>query len=163
MNENSKNEKNSNEQEKIRQFPKYERYLTLVDKDTGEVKGHFPIKSKGLGTGWIGLYQEASINLAKANLPNEQYRVIFYLLGRLDFENYLRISQKQMSQDLGMKQPAISRALKALEDRYIIMEGPRAGLNKTYHLNPYIAHKGQEREKTIEETSFSRLTLIKGK
>ncbi len=153
-------EKNSDKQDKVKQFPKYKKYITWVDPETGEIKGHFPCKSRGLGTGWVGLYQEASINLAKANLPNEQNRVIFYLLGKLDFENYLRISQKQMSQDLNMKQPHISRALKALEERYIIVEGPRAGLNKTYRLNPYIAHKGQNKLGTIEETAFSKLTLV---
>ena len=33
----------------------------------------------------------------------------------------------------------------------IITEGPPAGKFKTYRLNPYIAHKGTNRENTIVE------------
>ena len=153
-------EKNSDKQDKVKQFPKYKKYITWVDPETGEIKGHFPCKSRGLGTGWVGLYQEAADMIANWKLSLEQYRVFLKLLAKLDFENYLRINQKQMSQELDMKQPNISRALKALEERYIIVEGPRAGLNKTYRLNPYIAHKGQNKLGTIEETAFSKLTLV---
>ena len=168
MSENNKNEdvKSSgekiSEQENVKRFPKYTDYITRVDNETGETLGHFPLRHKGLGTGWIGLYQEAADMIADWNLPNEQYRVYLKLLAKLDFDNYLRISQKQLSQELRMKQPHVSRALKALENLEVIVEGPRAGLNKTYRLNPYIAHKGHNREDTIKTTDFSQLTLIKG-
>ena len=119
--------------------------------------------SKSLGTGWIGLYQEAADMLAEWKLTTEQYRVFLKLLARLDFDNYLRISHTNMAEELGMKRSAVSRAMKALEDLNVIMEGPRAGLNKTYRLNPYIAHKGRERDRTIKETNFGEgLTLIRG-
>ena len=164
---NSENVKSSgekiSEQEKVKHFPKYTDYITRVDNETGETLGHFPLRRKGLGTGWIGLYQEAADMIADWNLPNEQYRVFLKLLAKLDFDNYLRISQKQLSQELRMKQPNIARALRALENLEVIVEGPRAGLNKTYRLNPYIAHKGRERDRTIKETNFAEgLTLIRG-
>ncbi len=153
-------EKNSDKQDKVKQFPKYDKYITWVDHETGKIKGHFPCKSRGLGTGWIALYQIAIQQIAIEHLPDEQNRVFMYMLGTVDFENYWRISQKQISEALKMKQPNVAKAIKALVEREILVEGPRAGLNKTYRLNPYIAHKGQNKLGTIEETAFSKLTLV---
>ena len=71
------------------------------------------------------------------------------LLGEVDFDNYLTVSQSKIANELGMRQSNVVRAIKGLSDRNIIVEGPRAGLNKTYRLNPYIAHKGKNRNETI--------------
>ena len=100
------------------------------------------MKINNLGKGWIALPQDVASVIADWNLPNEQYRVFFKLLSKLDFENYWRISQKQIGEALSMKQPSVARAIKGLCELEIIVEGPRAGLNKTYRLNPYVAHKG---------------------
>lgn len=111
--------------------------------------GHFPKKSKNIITGWIDLYPKAISEIAKLNLPNEQYRVFLKILGKVDFDNYLTISQTELSKELGMNQPSISRAIKGLCKLNIIIERPRSGLNKSYLLNPYIAYKGFERKQTI--------------
>ena len=140
-------------QEKLIRWPKYKKYLMLQDENTGEIVGHFPLKHKGLGTGWIALYQTAIQQIAIAHLPDEQNRVFMYMLGTVDFDNYWRISQKQISEALNMKQPAVARAIKALCERDIIVEGPRAGLNKTYRLNPNIAHKGKDKDQTAIDFS----------
>ena len=135
--------------EKISILPSEKRYIMVADEETGKIKGLFPLKSKNLGTGWIAVYQDMIFNIAQWNLPNEQNRVFMALIGKVDFENYLTINQGELSQALGMKQPHISRAIKALCKRHVIIEGPRAGLNKTYRFNPYIAHKGSDRKDTI--------------
>ena len=131
-------------------LPKSKRYIASTDEE-GRINGFFPLKKKSLGTGWIAVYQDMLYNVAKWNLPNEQYRVFLALLSKVDFENYLTVSQKELAQELDMKQPHISRAIKALCERNVIIEGPRAGLNKTYRFNPYIAHKGSNSKKTIED------------
>ena len=115
---------------------------------------------RNLGKGWVALYQDAVSMIADWNLPNEQYRVFLKLLGKLDFDNYLRISQKNISEELDIKQPHVSRAIKALEQREIIIEGPRAGLNKTYRLNPYVAHKGS---RNYQENVIEFNEVIEGK
>ena len=89
-----------------------------------------------------------TFTLAKLNLPNEQYRVFLALLGLADLENYFAVSQKELATQLNIKQPHISRAIKALCKLQVIIEGPRTGLNKTYRFNPYIAHKGKFPERT---------------
>ena len=123
-------------------------YYVVTDED-GNIKGYFPLKSKNLGRDWVAMYQSALKTLAKWNLPNEQYRVMLELLSETDFDNYIRISQSQLAEELDMKQSSVARAIKALKEKNVIVEGPRAGLNKTYRLNPYIAHKGANRTATI--------------
>ena len=144
--------------DKVKILPnKKSKYLTIVDDTTGEVEAYIKLQPKTLGTGWVALYQDAVSMIADWNLPNEQYRVFLKLLGNLDFDNYLRISQKQFAKELGIKQPHVSRAIKALEQREIIVEGPRAGLNKTYRLNPYVAHKGKDvKNTTIDFASAAK-------
>ena len=126
-----------------------ERYCIDFDEETGKIKGCFPLKPKKLGKGWVALYQQAISKIADMNLTTEQYRVFLKLLSKVDFENYLTISQKELSEELSMKQPNVSKAIKKLCELNIIVEGPRAGLNKTYRLNPYVAHKGTNRNSTI--------------
>ena len=138
-------------QDNLLLLPKEKRYIMVTDEESGKIKGLFPLKSKNLGTGWIALYQDMIFNIAQWNLPNEQNRVFMALIGKVDFENYLTISQKELAQALSMKQQNISKAIKGLCELNIIIEGPRAGLNKTYRFNPYIAHKGANRQKTIED------------
>ena len=138
-------------QDNILLLPKEKRYIMVTDEETGKIKGCYPLKSKNLGTGWIAVYQNMTLTMAQWNLPNEQYRVFLALLSKVDFENYLTISQKELSEELKMKQQNISKAIKALCNRHVIIEGPRAGLNKTYRFNPYIAHKGANTERTVKD------------
>ncbi len=144
----SKDEIDKN-QEKNSPLPKHQKFITLVDEETGKTIGMFPLKSKNLGKGWIALYQEASIWLSSQRLTGEQYSVMLFLFGKLDFENYLRIGLQEISDRTGIKLPNVSRAMRKLKELNIILEGPPEGKFKTYRLNPYIAHKGSERKQTI--------------
>ena len=127
------------------------RYIMVTDEQTGQIKGYFPLKSKNLGTGWIALYQNSSIWLAQQRLTGEQASVLFFLFGELDFSNYLRIGLKEISDITGIHLVNVSKAMKKLKELEIIIEGPPAGKFKTYRLNPYIAHKGAERDNTIAD------------
>ena len=154
-NVNTQNGKNFDEN-KISFLPKEKRYIMVTDEETGKIKGCFPLKKKNLGNGWIAVYQNMLLTIAQLNLPNEVYRVFLSLLSKVDFENYLTVSQQDVANELDMKRPNVTKAIKKLKELNIIVEGPRAGLNKTYRLNPYIAHKGTNRDKTIVD--FESLT-----
>ena len=136
--------------EKISFLPTEKRYIMVTD-ENGNIKGCFPLKSKNLGTGWIALYQNPSIWLAQQRLTGEQASVLFFLFGKLDFDNYLRIGLKDIATLLDMQVAHVSRAMKKLKELEIIVEGPPAGKFKTYRLNPYIAHKGKDRNNTISD------------
>lgn len=129
-------------------------YFTLVEPETGEIKAYLPVmnKKKGIeGGSWVAIFQDVLTWLARQSLPLEQYRVLMYLMGKLDFSNYLRITQTEIAKDLNMRQPHVSRAIKALIGLDILAEGPHVGNAKTYRLNPYMAHKGRNQKQTIVE------------
>lgn len=129
-------------------------YFTLVEPETGEVKAYLPVmnKKKGIeGGSWVAVFQDMLSWLALQSLPQEQYRVLMYLLGKLDFANYIRITQTTIAQDLNMHQPSVSKAIKALVALDILAEGPHVGNAKTYRLNPHMAHKGRNQKQTIVE------------
>ena len=109
------------------------------------------MKIKNLGKGWIAVYQDPAGWLAQQRLSGEQYSVLFALFNRLDFDNYLRISRQEIADFLSMQPTHVSRAMKKLKELNIIVEGPPAGKFKTYRLNPYIAHKGSNKNNTISD------------
>ena len=137
---------------------KTSKYLAVVDDETGEVKGYFPLKSKHLSKGgdFLALYQDSIDYIS--NMPNmklETLRVILKLFAKLDFDNYIRINQSKIAEEMMIKRPNVSRAIKNLLEMDIIREGPRTGTAKTYRLNPMIAHKGKHYDDTVIE--FSQL------
>ena len=147
--ENLKNSAEENLKENIISLPKNnQRYFVETD-ENGIIKGYFPVKEKNLGKDWLALYQQAISNIADMNIPHEQERVFLKLLSKVDFENHLCVTHQQIADELKMKRPNVTKAIKGLKEKNIIVEGPRVGLNKTYRLNPYIAYKGKNRNEAI--------------
>lgn len=132
-------------------LPKEKEYTAIIGEDN-EVKAYLVKPRKNsLGVNWVAMYQTALEWLATANLQNQEYRVLMYLMSKLDFENYLRITQKSVAEALKMKQPAVSRAIKGLLDHDVIITGPQSGTAKTYRLNPRMAYKGKNPKSAIIE------------
>lgn len=96
--------------------------------------------------------QEGFIHIAKLGLSGEQMNVLFLIFGKLDFENWLRLSQKEIADELGMKRPNVSRAMKVLTQKGIIHRGPKVGTMLTYRLDPNFGVKGRAKnEKNIRQ------------
>ena len=106
-------------------------------------------KKKIYGGGWVAFYQESLAHIAKLGLTGEQLSVFLALISKLDFENYIRISQVELAKELNIYQPHVSRAIKKLLEEDIISQGPRAGLCKTYILNPNVGIKGRQKKKKL--------------
>jgi hypothetical protein len=64
---------------------------------------------------------------ADRDLGLEAWRVFASLNGQLDFENLIVVPQVEIAAALSMKRPAISRAIKLLTDKQIILRGPKLG------------------------------------
>lgn len=111
-----------------------------VDPETGEIVSltipYKPMKSN-LGGGWMTMYQDAMDWMADAKLSYEEYRVLMKLFAKLDFENYIRVTQTKIANELGMKQGNVARAIKGLLEHDIIRKGPKVGNSNTYRLNPW--------------------------
>ena len=118
-----------------------------VDKYTGEEFG-FPVivgrKRNPYGKGWVMNSQEALEIVAKdKDIKGETYRVLFFICARLDFENWVQISVTEIANELDLKQPSVSRAMKVLETKEIILRGPKVGRSYAFMLNPEFGWKGQ--------------------
>ena len=118
-----------------------------VDKYTGEEFG-FPVivgrKRNPYGKGWVMNSQEALEILAKdKEITGEIYRVLFFICARLDFENWVQISITEIGNELDLRQPNVSRAMKVLEEKEIILRGPKVGRSYAFMLNPEFGWKGQ--------------------
>lgn len=131
-------------------LPKVREFTAFISDETGKVEELAPKRKRKLGVNWMAFYQESLEWLATANLPNEQYRVLLYLLGKLDFENYIRIPQNSVAEALGMKRPAVTRAIKGLLERNVLAR-IKVGTANTYRLNPYVGYKGKNPDKAIVE------------
>jgi DNA-binding transcriptional regulator GbsR (MarR family) len=118
-----------------------------VDKYTGEEFG-FPVivgrKRNPYGKGWVMNSQEALEILAKdKDITGEAYRVLFFICARLDFENWVQVPVTEIAQELDLRQPNVSRAMKVLEDKEIILRGPKVGRSYAFMLNPDFGWKGK--------------------
>ena len=122
--------------------------LGMLDLDTGEVHEDGvlayvqPKRRNGFTDGWVAMAQSPMLELAKADLGDAARRVLFAVLGRLDFENWIVVPQAELARLIGMKPSNFSRALKRLLDEKVLLAGPRTGRNATYRLNPAYGWKG---------------------
>jgi hypothetical protein len=118
-----------------------------VDKYSGEEFG-FPVivgrKRNPYGKGWIMNSQEALEIVAKdRDIKGETYRVLFFICARLDFENWVQLPVIEIAKALGMHHPDVSKAMKVLEDKQIILRGPKVGRSHAFMLNPDFGWKGK--------------------
>ena len=118
-----------------------------VDKYTGEEFG-FPVivgrKRNPYGKGWVMNSQEALEIVAKdKDIKGETYRVLFFICARLDFENWVQLSITEIGNELNLKQQSVSRAMKVLEEKEIILRGPKVGRSYAFMLNPEFGWKGK--------------------
>ena len=150
--------------------PLYDRAGTLkgyVDKYTGEEYG-FPVivgrKRNPYGNGWVMNSQDAAILLAKdKDIKGETHRVLWLIIGILDFENWVQLSVTEIAKELKMHRPDVSKAMKVLEEKEIILRGPKVGRSYAFMLNPDFGWKGkvknldkyrrrkEDREKSIKQ------------
>ncbi len=124
------------------------RKIASVDQDTGEVLDgvlvYCGVKQNPYSKGWVMNSQEALELLATdKELTGENYRVLLLLLSRLDFENWIQITQSEIVERLDMKKQNVSRAMLLLREKGIILRGPKIGRSYAFRLNPYYGWKGK--------------------
>lgn len=133
-----------NEENVIIPLPKDREVLTLLG-DNNEIKGYLSGKRPHYipkGVKYMLAFQDGFDWLWKQGLTGMEWNILSNLFSKLDYDNYLKISQVEMSNEMGISKANISRTLKKFCQLNILFVGPLAGHSKTYRLNPYLAHKG---------------------
>lgn len=81
--------------------------------------------------------------------------VLDYLFGRLGFENYICIQQKEICEALDLHKGHVSSAIKLLLKKGVILPGPKLGRSSSYRLNPTYGWKGK-----VTNLAKTRLELV---
>jgi hypothetical protein len=125
------------------------RRLGTHDRDTGEVLDGVAVWVgrkivSPYGSQWMQVNQDALAEIAAdRDMGAEALRVFLYLNARLDFENLIVVPQIEIAAALVMKPPAVSRAVRLLTGKQIILKGPKLGGVGSYRLNPHYGWKGK--------------------
>lgn len=132
------------------------------DRDTGQVLRETlpPVVFLGRPKTFNELYGRGAWWVMSDSLPDlmafdkelsrqEPTRVFWYLVKRLDFENYIRVPQVEVAEALEMKKPNVSRAIALLENKGVLLRGPKVGQSYSWRLNPNCGFKGDPRGKVI--------------
>ena len=121
--------------------------IVAYDRNTGEIIEGVPVlcgvKKNPYSTGWVMNSQEALEIIAKdKEITGGVHRVLWFIVARLDFENWIQISQQEICKELEIKKQHVSSAIKLLEQKEIILRGPKVGRSYAFRLNPYFGWKG---------------------
>lgn len=143
--------------------------LQQIDLETGEVlQGTLvliPQKKKiEFHEGWVAMAQPAMKMFSQIKSLEAQ-RVIWALLARLDYENYVLVNQSEIAKELDMKPSNLSRAMRYLSEQSILIQGPKVGRSATYRLNPSMGWKGtttNHSKALSERMQAAGVSVIKG-
>lgn len=123
------------------------------DIETGEVEEGtliwVPKKEQSqFGTRWFKMAQDTltRVNAERKTLGLEGIVVFNALMARLDFQNFIHVSQSDIAEELEMKPSNVSRAVKRLVDLGFVRTGPKVGRSFTYQLHPSLVWKGRDKQ-----------------
>ena len=138
------------------------RRLGTIDLDTGEVVEGVPVwvgAKPRIHERWFMAFQDAFEALAiDSELKWEHLRVLIYLLGRLDFDNFIQVPQRQIADSLNMRKQNVSRAIAVLANKSIVLRGPKIARSSSFRLNPHYGWKGKV--KNLRDAHKSHLKLV---
>ena len=102
-------------------------------------------KDSPYSNGWYMGNQELAreIFAKDKDIKSETHRVLWFIISILDFENWVQLSITEIANELGMRQPNVSKAIKVLENKEVIIRGPKVGRFFTFRINPEFGWKGK--------------------
>lgn len=126
--------------------------LRFLDTETGEIIDapiylRSPRQCSIYGDRWLQMSQDPLLSLSKdKELWGLPQAVLLYLCGRLDFENWVTVSQKEIIDHLDAHKANVSRAITKLVKKGILIKGPAIGRSSSYRLNPAYGWKGDNKK-----------------
>ena len=106
-----------------------QKHVEQIDRETGEVMQgcmvYIPYRPR-LTERWFMAFQDSFEEIAKdPEMTGETYKVLMYLYSKLDFENFIQQSQMDIAEGLGIQKQRVSRAMKVLTSKQIVLEGQK--------------------------------------
>lgn len=91
--------------------------------------------------------------LAKLGLSANEWNVLAWLISKIEYENYVEFSQKEIAKDLELRQAHVSTYLKRLVSLQIITPCGRNGLKGKYRINSRVMWKGNTKLIPLRRTT----------
>ena len=127
----------------------YQSKFAMVNKITGEeVEGGVPVfvagkvKWNNNGGYFVGFQEAFGVIAQDKTMTGETLRIWMHLLSQLGFENFVVVKRGDISKELGIKGPNISRAISKLVEKGLIARGPKVGHSYAYRLDMNAAWRG---------------------
>jgi hypothetical protein len=139
--------------------------LATLDIDTGEVLPghtvHLPLRVR-VGD-HVSVMQEAARAVAlDPEITPTAFRLLKYLESILDYENAIRVIQKEIANELDIAPAQINRAMKLLMKKGIVERIECPSLKPVYRLNPNYGWRGRHAQWNRERHKAPPLMLLKG-
>ena len=138
---------------------KKQKILTVVNQETGEVEARINLQNRLEKGGWFPFFQKGAVYLAQ-NLKGEELRVLFYMMSKMDYGNYIRVTNKNICNNLQMNHGNVTRAIRKLINTNVIAVQEWYGISRIYRMNPNFMHKGRDVYQTHREYKDLRGDVI---
>ena len=134
------------------EFQKKGRVVLKDTRSDKEIPAITLIRRKWQGADFFIGFQSGFIALAKMRVDKEQKKgvgaeaknVLLFLLGKMEYENQVSVSQIEIARELGMKKQNVSRAIKALiEGGVLKVEDPLRKRRLRLKIDDQYAWKGK--------------------
>lgn len=138
--------------------------IGFIHPDTGEIQQGYIFWAEDrpnrlIGGFFVG-FQEAFIALSQdREMTLDHHRILHFLFGKLDFDNFIHIKQKEIGEALELDKSRVSKAMTLLKRKGIILEAPYKGV-KCYKLNHFYGWKGSVTSLKKQDNK-PKLTLVK--
>ena len=95
-------------------------------------------------------------NLVHLNLTQTEWKVMILIIDRMDFENYVQLSQKYIGEELEIDKSACSKSIKRLITLSLIRVSVTEGGIRRLQVAPWLCFKGSEKVRTRLLKQISR-------
>ena len=139
--------------------------VQTVNQKTGEKKeGYFVYiaypKPKITGNRWMMTFQDSlEIIATDKDMTGQTLKVMLLVMGNLEFENYITIKQVEIAKKLEMDKSDVSKAMRLLVDKGIILK-VKQGTTTGYKLNPHYDWKGKVSNMEIEKNRIVKERVV---
>ncbi len=136
-----------------------QKVLTVINKETGEVEARINLQNRLERGGWFPFFQKGGVYLAQ-NLGKDELKILFYMMAKMDYGNYIRVTNKNICNNLKMNHGNVTHAIRKLIEKNVIAVQEWYGISRIYRMNPNFMHKGRDVYQTHHEYKDLRGDVI---